>query len=180
MPVMFTRLPSTAAHMLQLALFIAAGLLTAVPAPADEPAVDEFEVFDDAPLDEALSYPPWFKLSFLDLAEDLDEAVQGGKQGLMVYFGQKYCAHCKKLLVGNFGKLDILAYTQKHFDAIGIDIHGDRAVTGIGGIEWTERHFAAEQGVDFTPTLIFYDSEKREALRLSGYSPPYKFRAARE
>lgn len=148
--------------------------------PAFAQSNDDFETFDDTPLDEPIAHPAWFKLSFLDLAEDLEEAINGGKKGIMVYFGQKYCAYCKKLLEGNFSKLDILAYTQKNFDVIGIDIHGQRPVTSLEGMEWTERDFAVEQGVNFTPTLVFYDKEQREALRLSGYYPPYKFRAALE
>lgn len=145
-----------------------------------EPSTDEFESFDDRALDEPLDYPDWFKLSFLDISDDLQQAVTNGKQGLMVYFGQKYCAYCRKLLEGNFGKLDILAYTQRHFDAVGIDIHGQREVTDLNGREWFEHSYSVDQGVNFTPTLIFYDREQREALRLSGYYPPYKFRAALE
>ena len=52
-----------------------------------------FVEFDDAPLEEPLSFPDWFKLSFLDLREDIKEVREAGKQGLMVYFGQKYCAY---------------------------------------------------------------------------------------
>jgi len=155
--------------------------------PASLHAVDDefddfadFESFDDAPLPDAVSHPPWFKLSFLDLREDISEAIAAKKQGLIVYFGQKYCSYCKQLLETNFARLDILAYTQKHFDVIGIDIHGQRSISGLDGHEWNERSFSVKHNVDFTPTLIFYDSEQREALRLSGYYPPYKFRAALE
>jgi thioredoxin-related protein len=166
-------------HLLLLGILYTAPLLQA----EDKDEFEEFAQFDsfeDAPLEEPISPPAWFKLSFLDLSEDLAEAISDGKTGLMVYLGQKYCAYCKKLLHDNFDKLDILAYTQKHFDAIGIDIHGQRVVTDLDGVEWTERSFAIEQKVDFTPTLIFYDKDKREALRLMGYYPPYKFRAALE
>ena len=53
---------------------------------ADGPEVDfehfgELESaaeFDDRPLEEPLSLPDWFKLSFLDLGEDLNEALQAG------------------------------------------------------------------------------------------------------
>ncbi len=160
-------------------LVLLLGLAAAALARA-QPSSNEFESFDDQPLEEPLGYPDWFKLSFLDIGDDLQEAVANGKQGLMVYFGQKYCAYCKQLLEGNFGKLDILAYTQRHFDAVGIDIHGQREVTDLKGREWSEHSYSVDQGVNFTPTLIFYDRDEREALRLSGYYPPYKFRAALE
>jgi thioredoxin-related protein len=156
-------------------------LALSAAAPAEDAAPPaELDAFDDRPLEEPLTHPDWFKLSFLDLADDLQEAIEGGKQGLMVYFGQRYCAYCKQLLEGNFGKLDILAYTQRHFDAISIDIHGHREVMDLDGDTWTERSFSIDQGVNFTPTLIFYDANQQEALRLSGYYPPYKFRAALE
>jgi thioredoxin-related protein len=156
-------------------------LLFALALPVDAaPPADSFESFDDRPLKEPLELPQWFELSFLDLGDDLQEAIDQGKQGLMVYFGQKYCAYCEKLLRGNFGKHDILAYTQRHFNAVGIDIHGQRDLTDLQGNSWTERTFSADQGINFTPTLVFYDAEQREALRLSGYYPPYKFRAALE
>jgi thioredoxin-related protein len=151
-------------------------------AQAVEPTMDtaDFPVFDDQPLEEPLSHPDWFKLSFLELQEDLNEAVAANKRGLMIYFGQKYCAYCKALLETNFGKPDIKAYTQRHFEVIGIDIHGSRSVTDFEGAEGNERSYALKQNVNFTPTLLFYDQTGREALRLSGYYPPYQFRAALE
>jgi thioredoxin-related protein len=164
----------------RLILLLVLATTTSAGFAQQDEQLEDFDSFDDAPLPEAISHPAWFKLSFLDLREDLEEAIGGGKQALMVYFGQKYCAYCRKLLEGNFAKLDILAYTQKHFDAIGIDIHGQRNVTDLTGNQWTERGFSVEQGVNFTPTLVFYDKDQREALRLSGYYPPYQFRAALE
>ncbi len=40
--------------------------------------------FDDRPTDYDGGYPAWFKQSFLDLDEDLDEALNSGKSGLIV------------------------------------------------------------------------------------------------
>jgi thioredoxin-related protein len=159
---------------------LAVGNSSGQAADDDFDALDQVDSFEDAPLPEAISYPAWFTLSFLDLRDDLDEAVAAGKQGLLVYFGQKYCAYCKKLLEVNFGKTDIVDYTRKHFDVIGMDIHGQRAVTGFDGKEWDEHSFAVAKNINFTPTLIFYDKQQREALRLSGYYPPYQFKAALE
>ncbi len=133
--------------------------------------------FDDRPLKEPLSLPAWFKLSFLDLGEDLDEALQAGKRGLLVYLGQKYCPYCKALLT-DLDEEETRAYLLSHFDIIGLDIHGDRTVTDLDGTETSERDFATRHRVNLTPTLFFYDDRRRLAFRLRGYYPPYQMRAA--
>ncbi|MGB5438339.1 MAG: thioredoxin fold domain-containing protein [Gammaproteobacteria bacterium] len=139
----------------------------------------EFPLFDDQPLAEPLSFPDWFKLSFLDLGEDIAEAKQAGKQGIIVYFGQKYCAYCKQFL-HDLTKEDIHTYMQQHFDVIGTDIHGFRMVTDLAGNEVVESRFARQEKTNFTPSVVFYDTDGQEALRLRGYYPPYRFRAALE
>lgn len=145
----------------------------------DEP----FDVgsIDDTPRTRNVQYPEWIKLSFLDLREDLDEAANEKKNGIIVYFGQKHCAYCEALMKVNFGsEQDIVRYTRKHFDVIPIDIWGSREVTDMNGVELTERAFAEREETNFTPSLIFYDEQGKEALRLRGYYPPYRFRAALE
>lgn len=139
-----------------------------------------FVEFNDAPLEEPLSFPDWFKLSFLDLREDVREVQETGKQGLVVYFGQKYCAYCKQFLERDLEAEDIQAYVREHFDVIGLDIHGDRTVTDLHGNELAESALAVRDKTNFTPSMIFYNAEGQEVLRLRGYYPPYRFRAALE
>jgi thioredoxin-related protein len=136
--------------------------------------------FDDFPKDKPLEYPDWFKDSFLYLDDDLEDAVEAGKSGLMVYFGQRRCAYCHKLMDVNFAQDDIVEYTRRHFDVVPIDVWGVREVTGIDGEVRTERELALETETNFTPSIVFYNGEGREALRLRGYYPPYQFRAALE
>ncbi len=136
--------------------------------------------FDDTPQIRDTSYPDWFKVSFLDLPEDLKEANVTGKRGIMVYFGQKHCAYCEALIEVNFGKEDIVAYTRQHFDFISIDIWGDRDVVTLDEEVMSEKQFAERERTQFTPYIIFYDADGDEVMRLRGYYPPYKFRAALE
>jgi thioredoxin-related protein len=143
-------------------------------------AAEEFPEFDDQPLEEPLGYPDWFKLSFLDLREDLEEVREAGKEGLIVYFGQKYCAYCRQFIEVDLAKDDIRTYLLEHFDIIGIDIHGQNSVTGLQGERLDEGRFATREGTNFTPSVIFYGRDGEEALRLRGYYPPYRFRAALE
>ena len=140
---------------------------------------DPFQ-FDDTPLEDLLHYPEWFKNSFLDLDDDLKEATNAGKTGIIVYFGQKRCAYCKMLLEVNFRTPDIVKYTRKHFDVVPIDIWSPEQVTTPSGESLSEREYSQQLGTNFTPSLIFYDADGRIALRLRGYYPPYQFRAALE
>jgi thioredoxin-related protein len=135
---------------------------------------------DDSPLEQPVEYPPWFRLSFLNLPDELRELTAFNKRGLIVYFGQEYCPYCKAMLETNFGSRDIEQYTRRNFDVLSIDIHGQKRVTDLTGREMSERDFSDQEKVNLTPTLVFYDKDGIEALRLQGYYPPYKFRAALE
>jgi len=135
--------------------------------------------FDDRPLDEELDHPDWFKLSFLELATDIEEANEQNK-GLIIYFGQKFCPYCKAHLEKNWGQKDIVQYTKKHFDVVAINIKGQNPVIDINGKSYTEKTFSALKKTNFTPSTIFYNLKGQEVLRLRGYRPPYQFRAALE
>lgn len=142
-------------------------------------AQDDENPFDDRPLDEPIEHPDWFEQSFLNLREDLDEAVKNGKQGLVVYFGQKRCAYCK-MLMQNLKLTDIASYSQRHFAWVAVDIWGIEEVTDIQGQKLSERDLAIRERTNFTPSLIFYDAKGQQALMLRGYYPPYQLRAALE
>jgi len=141
---------------------------------------EDFLVFDDSPLTEPLGFPDWFKLSFLDLKEDLLEAKEAGKDGLIIYYGQKYCAYCRQFLEKDLVQDDIRTYMAERYDIIGIDIHGHRSVTDFDGKILNETLLAVREETNFTPSVVFYSTEGEEVLRLRGYYPPYRFRAALE
>jgi len=136
--------------------------------------------FNDQPVIPEIVYPQWFKQSFLELPDDINDAVKSGKKGIIVYFGQKHCAYCQALIDKDFGQPDIEAYTRKNFDVIPINIWGSNEVTTPDGQIMTEREYAIRENANFTPSLIFYDAQGQQALMLRGFYPPYKFRAAME
>lgn len=136
--------------------------------------------FDDLPLEDLIDHPPWFKESFLDLQDDLTEALDNKKKGIVAYFGQKRCAYCRMLMQVNFKDPDIVQYTREHFDIIPIDIWSPETVTLPDGREMSQAQYSVAMETNFTPSLIFYDADGKIALRLRGYYPPYQFRAALE
>lgn len=121
--------------------------------------------------------PAWFKQSFLDLREDLEEASAAGKR-LLLYFHQDGCPYCKKLVEQNFGQRRIAEQTRAGFEVIAINMWGDREVTDLAGRVLSEKDFAAQMRVMFTPTLVFLDEQGQSLLRLNGYYPPHKFAIA--
>ncbi|MDZ7661099.1 thioredoxin family protein [Thiohalophilus sp.] len=141
---------------------------------------DPIAPFSDRPLEEPVTHPDWFKLSFLDLYDDIEEAVAAGKKGVIVYFGQDHCPYCKAHLQNNWGDPEIVKYTRENFDVIALDVKGARNITAIDGKVYEEKAFAVEQRTNFTPSLLFYNAQKKQVLKLQGYHPPYQFRAALE
>ncbi|MCR4300005.1 MAG: thioredoxin fold domain-containing protein [Sulfuricaulis sp.] len=121
--------------------------------------------------------PAWFKKSFLVLPEDVTEAARNGKR-LMIYFGQDGCPYCAELFNNNFSQTHIADYTRRHFDAIDLNLWGNREVTDFSGKAMPEKELAAKLKVWFTPTLLFFNEQGEQVLRINGYYPPNQFLTA--
>ena len=120
--------------------------------------------------------PEWFKNSFLDLDEDVEEAAEAGKK-LIVFFYQDGCPYCKKLLDDSFSQKKIADKTRKYFDLVAVNMWGDNELT-FSGKTYTEKTFSEAASVMYTPTILFLDEKSRVVLRMNGYYQPTKFEAA--
>ena len=119
-------------------------------------------------------YPEWFKDSFLELEEDINEASERNKR-LMLIFYQDGCPYCNALIERNFSQKDIIDKTRENFDIIAINIWGDRTLIDVDGKEYTEKTFAEANKIQFTPTIFFYNESSKMILRLNGYHRPQRF-----
>jgi len=122
-------------------------------------------------------FPAWFKLSFLDLQQDLAEARSAGKQGVMVLFSIRGCAYCKKLVEQSLKEPAIEATLRRHFDVIHLDIHSDLDLKDPQGRAMPVKAFARREGASFSPTVAFYGLDGLNLLRVVGYQTPERFRA---
>lgn len=121
-------------------------------------------------------HPEWFKRSFLDLNEDVEEASAEGRH-LMLYFYQDGCPYCKMFIENDLGQYDIAEYARQHFDIVAINIFGALEVTDVDGEALPEREYAMKTKVMFTPTLLVYGEDGLVVFRMNGYYPPPRFRA---
>jgi len=140
-------------------------------------SADNEQKFDDTMLVDELVYPDWFKISLGDLSEDVREARNAGKSGIIVYYGQKRCAYCQKFLEVVLGYSEVSSYLRKHFHMIPIDIWGIEEFVDTDGNTYSERELALHYQTNFTPSLVFYDARGRVVYRLRGLYPRYRFRA---
>lgn len=135
--------------------------------------VQGYDFADDAVVN--ISHPAWFKQSFLDLNEDLDEALAAGKQGIMLFISSRRCSYCKVFLERALGDPEIRRRVQDRFDVIGLDIFSELEMTDIDGQTQPVKDFVTRVKASYTPTLIFYGEGGRMLLRIVGYYPPDKF-----
>ena len=120
--------------------------------------------------------PNWFKATFMDFSEDLEEASDEGKH-VMIYFHQNGCPYCAKLVQDNFHDKDLVAKLQKHFDTIETNMWGDRDLIDWSGNDYSEKEFSTKMKIQFTPTIIFLNPKGETLLRLDGYQSIDKMHA---
>ncbi len=153
----------------RLAGLVLAALLLLPTAGA---AVDA--AFDDAEIKQ-IRYPDWFKQSFLDLADDAAMAAEAGKQGLFVFFSTEGCSYCHLFIEQSLGDPALAERLQAHFDALGLEIFSDAELTDFDGEVTRVKEFALDEGVQFAPSLLFYDTAGMPLVKLTGYYGPERF-----
>ncbi len=121
------------------------------------------------------THPQWFKESFLDLEEDIAEATESNKR-LVVYFWQPGCPYCDQLWSDNFAEQKVVDDFRESFDVVALNMWGDREVVNVGGNTYSEKTFAEALGIKYTPTLLFFDENRKVIHQLNGYVPVDNFR----
>lgn len=108
----------------------------------------------------------WYHQSFLELGDDLEEALADGKV-LMVKFDQKGCIYCEKVALEILSEPAINAYVREHFIVVQLDMFGARDVTDLDGDTRAENEMARKWGVVFTPTIYFLGTEAGDDVTLA-------------
>jgi thioredoxin-related protein len=125
----------------------------------------------------AIEIPRWFVETFLDFREDVADAAREDKR-LLVYFGQDGCPYCKLLMQTTFTETRIVDKVRRRFVPIALNLWGDREVTWVDGRRMSEKELGRRLGVQFTPTLLFFNEKADVVLRLNGYQPPHRMDAS--
>lgn len=126
-----------------------------------------------------VEYPDWFiDNPFMELNEDLKKANASGKQGLMVVYSTEGCSYCSKFIEKSLRDPKIVATIRKNFGSVGLEIFDDKSLVTPLGKETTIKNFAKQEGVMFSPTILFYNKQGKRVLRIAGYQSPERFKTS--
>lgn len=120
------------------------------------------------------SMPDWFKDSFLDIQTDIAEADKANKH-VMLFFHLNNCPYCEKMLHDNFTTGATKDYIQQHFDVIAINVKGDREIQFSKDKSYTEKELSKQLKIQYTPTILFLDTQNNAVARLNGYRSSGQF-----
>ncbi len=123
--------------------------------------------------------PGWFKESFLEIADDVDEATEEGRH-VLLFFQLNDCPYCDRMLEESFETDPLTSYIQQHFDSIAINVRGDRDIAFNEEISVTEKELSEILEVRATPAILFLDENNKTIVRVNGYRAPERFRQVLE
>ena len=123
--------------------------------------------------------PDWFKESFLEIAEDVDEATETGKH-VMLFFELNGCPYCDRMLTESFEADPNSSYIQANFDVIAINIQGDREIAFNDEISVSEKKLGEMLKVYSTPAILILNEDNETVVRVNGYRAPERFRMVLE
>jgi thioredoxin-related protein len=123
--------------------------------------------------------PDWFKDSFLEIADDVDEASEEGRH-VLLFFDLNGCPYCDRMLEESFESEPLGSYIQANFDTIAINIQGDREIAFNEEISVSEKKLGEILKVYSTPALVFLGEDNKTVVRVNGYRSPERFRLVLE
>ena len=111
----------------------------------------------------------FFDSSFGDYAEELDNAKEQGKKGILVFFEMDDCPFCHWMKKNVLNKEKVQQYYKEHFLIFSLDIEGDVEMTDFQGKSMSQKDFAfKENRVRATPVLAFFDLNGKRVMRYTG------------
>ena len=121
--------------------------------------------------------PDWFKDSFLDITEDVEDAKDEDKH-LMLYMHLSGCPYCYKMIEEGFKNSTNTQIIKDNFDVVAINIKGDKEISLNENLTMTEAEVRDHYKVNFTPTIVFLDQNNHLVYKVNGYRSPQNFKHA--
>ena len=120
-----------------------------------------------AEIRDAESY--FFNESFGNFAEELVNAKDEGKKGVLLMFQQADCPYCHRMRTTVLNQERVQDYYRENFLIFHVDIEGDIEITDFNGQQLLEKDFAFRKNrVRATPVFAFFDLNGKRVARFTG------------
>jgi len=103
--------------------------------------------------------------AFGDFQRNLQDALDQGKKGILVYFFQDQCPFCQKMQNEVFTQPIVHDFFHKYFDVYKVNIKGNKQFTDVDGDTVPQVKFAVQNRARATPTLIIFGEGGKELVR---------------
>lgn len=110
----------------------------------------------------------FFNETFGNFAEELAQAGDQGKKGVLVFYEMDECPFCHFMKQNVLNQPAVQDYYREHFLNFMVDIGGDIEITDFAGKQTTQKDFAKVARVRATPVIAFYDLSGKEVFRHTG------------
>jgi len=104
-----------------------------------------------------------------ELRDELAQAKEAGKKGILIMFEQADCPFCARMKATVLNQSEVQDFYQKNFLIFHVDIDGDIEIHDMNGKPMTEKDFAfTVNRVRATPVFLFYNLEGKPVARYTG------------
>lgn len=114
-------------------------------------------------------YKHFFNETWGNYQEELENAREQGKKGVLIFFEMDECPFCHYMKENVLNRSQVQEYYRKHFLNFPVDIEGDVEITNMQGEQTKQKDFAfRENRVRATPVFAFFNLEGERIHRHTG------------
>lgn len=105
-----------------------------------------------------------------DLTDDLQDAKDDGKQGVLIFFQQEECPFCHRMKTTILNQVKVQEYYLKRFLILEIDIESAGEIVAFDGTITTMKKFFSKiaNNKGATPVFAFFDLQGKLVVRYTG------------
>jgi thioredoxin-related protein len=114
-------------------------------------------------------YKYFFNETWGDFREELTNAKQQNKKGILIFFEMDECPFCHYMKSNVLNQPEVQAFYRENFLNFTVDIEGDVEITNMEGKVTKQKDFAfLENRVRATPVIAFFDLDGNRIFRHTG------------
>lgn len=111
-------------------------------------------------------YANFFDQTLGDFTDDLADAREKGKKGILIMFEMDECPFCHRMKKTVLNRPDVQDYFKAHFLIFSVDVEGDVEIVDMQGNHTTMKEFSEKQHrVRATPVFQVFDLDGRPIKR---------------